>query len=623
MRFIDLERYLASKQFRLLPLYILLALGLLSAGANYWYLRDHAHNMARYYAEGIVRLINDARLWNAEHGGVYVPVSESTPPNPYLQIPHRDLVTLDGLELTMINPSYMTREIAEITRRQAGLVMHLTSARPINPGNRADEWEQQALVNLEQGRGSKLELVAVPEGMVFRYMSPLYIQPACLPCHQAYGYEEGDLRGGVSLVFPAAPHLAMVSSQINWMLFGHAIALVLIGSVTLSLLNRLQRQWQARQRLIDEQESTIAQRTQTLSSQMERYYTIINTAAEGYWEIDDQQRTAMVNEALCAMLEYDHEELMSRSPLDFVAGKNRDILREQLQEREISRIRAFKITLKTKSGRDLHTRFHTTSIFNEKRQFTGSFAFITDITELLEIRESAAAYALKLERSNKELEDFARVVSHDLQEPLRTMVSLGDRLLAKHAAGLDEKGRDYLSRMQDSASRMRQLIEDLRSYSREAHRKNQVMALVDLNEVLREVIADLEQRIGEQKARIEIDRLPTINADRSQLHRLFLNLVGNALKFQAEGNRPWVRVKLTKIDRKLAEIQVSDNGIGFEEKYLDRIFRPFQRLHGRGEYHGTGMGLAICKKIVENHHGEISARSTPGEGTTFSLTLPL
>jgi signal transduction histidine kinase len=149
------------------------------------------------------------------------------------------------------------------------------------------------------------------------------------------------------------------------------------------------------------------------------------------------------------------------------------------------------------------------------------------------------------------------------------------------------------------------------------------MALVDLNEVLREVIADLEHRIREQKARIEIDRLPTINADRSQLHRLFLNLVGNALKFQAEGNRPWVRVKLTKIDRKHVEIQVSDNGIGFEEKYLDRIFRPFQRLHGRGQYQGTGMGLAICKKIVENHHGEISARSTPGEGTNFSLTLPL
>ncbi|MDF1615035.1 ATP-binding protein [Desulfurivibrio dismutans] len=613
------EKFLGSKYFRLLPLLFLLFLTVISIVANYWNLRNNAHEMAAYYAQGIVRLINDARLWNAEHGGVYVPVSVTTPPNPYLEVPNRDLITTDGLVLTKINPAYMTRQIAEITKRQEGLVLHLTSAEPINPLNAPDHWEQKVLSDLQQGEeNSRFALHTTPDGQVYRYLSPLYAEPACLHCHAVHDSAEGDLRGGISLTFPAAPHLAMISSQINWMLAIHVLALLLVSVVVYSLLTSLQRYWQARQELIEEQENIIDQRTAILNRQMQRYHTIINTAAEGYWELDNEGRTVMVNEAMQEMLGYSHQEMLGRQPHEFARGKNVEIFREQIGRRESTRNRAFNVTLTAKDGHDVHARFHATSMMDEQNRLTGSFAFITDITELLEIRQSAAAYALKLERSNKELRDFAHIASHDLQEPLRTIVSFGDRLLLKHAGQLDERGRDYLERMQDAAIRMRQLIEDLLNYSRVASRE-QVLDPVDLNEVVKEVLSDLEQRIRERAARVEVEPLPTVKADRSQLHRLFLNLIGNALKFQVHDVRPVVKVSVGKSDDKGVEIVVSDNGIGFDEKYLDRIFRPFQRLHARGQYQGTGMGLAICKKIVESHQGEMTASSKPGEGATFRI----
>ncbi len=645
MEFRFLDRCLARRRAWLLPLAVLAGLVLLSATGNYLHLRGHVVDMAHHYAEGIARLINDARLWNAEHGGVYVPVSELAEPNPYLKSPRRDLVTSDGQALTMINPAYMTRQISEVTERQAGLVIHLTSQRPLNPGNAADPWEEEVLKGFAGDKYSKpyrLELVAAEDGALFRYMIPLLVKKPCLACHAADGYQEGELRGGISVTFPAAPHFAMIDSQVGWMLAGHGAAFLLVGAALVLLLTRLQEQWLATKTLLATQEATIAIRTESLAAgkhaleeeiearrqvesdlrqQMERYQTIINTAAEGYWELDPERRTVTVNEALCAMLGYAPEEMVGREPTEFTDWRNADIFRQQLAAREITRHRAFNVVMQTRDGHERHVRFHGTSLFDDDNRLLGSFAFVTDITELLQIRESAAAYALELERSNRELQDFAHIASHDLQEPLRTIVSFGDRLLLKYSSSLDEKGRDYLERMQKAAMRMQQLIEDLLNYSR-VTRRNGALRPVDLNLVLAEVLEDLDQRIRENKAVVEIDPLPVISGDHSQIHSLFLNLIGNALKFQPPDTTPLVRVSGRQLAGEQVEITVTDNGIGFDEKYLDRIFRPFQRLHGRDAYQGTGMGLAICKKIVERHHGEIIVHSAPGQGAVFKIILP-
>jgi light-regulated signal transduction histidine kinase (bacteriophytochrome) len=228
---------------------------------------------------------------------------------------------------------------------------------------------------------------------------------------------------------------------------------------------------------------------------------------------------------------------------------------------------------------------------------------------------------VELERSNRELQDFASVASHDLQEPLRKVRAFGDRLSAKYGAELTDQGRDYLERMQDAAARMQTLINDLLTFSRVTTRAHPFVP-VDLNTLVSQVLADLEVRIQQSKATVEVDELPTIDGDQLQLRQLFQNLVSNALKFQPPDVAPVVRVYAEDVDDGSVRLCVQDNGIGFDEKYLDRIFTIFQRLHGRVEYEGTGIGLAVCRKIVDRHGGSISARSAPGQGATFLVTLP-
>lgn len=249
-------------------------------------------------------------------------------------------------------------------------------------------------------------------------------------------------------------------------------------------------------------------------------------------------------------------------------------------------------------------------------------AIVTERTLALE------RYAIELQCSNRELQDFAFVASHDLQEPLRKIRSFGDLLAQKYANKLGE-GADYIRRMQLAATRMSRLIEDLLTFSRITSQPRKY-ELVPLQEVLDDVIEDLYVTIEGSGAQIYSDPLPAIDADPTQMRQLLQNLIGNAIKFMPPGQQPAIRLQ-THIfipeneddDKSWVEILVSDNGIGFEEQFIDRIFTPFQRLHGKDEYPGTGIGLSICRRIVEHHHGTLRARSQPGEGATFIVRLPL
>jgi PAS domain S-box-containing protein len=228
-----------------------------------------------------------------------------------------------------------------------------------------------------------------------------------------------------------------------------------------------------------------------------------------------------------------------------------------------------------------------------------------------------------LQASNRELEDFASVASHDLQEPLRKIQAFGDRLERTAGAALGDQGRDYLVRMLNAAGRMQRLITDLLEFAR-VTTKAQPFVPVDLIGVLADVLSDLESRIEHAGGRVETGPLPSIEADPTQMRQVLQNLVANALKFHKPDVPPRVRVYAEPAgDDGMCRICVADNGIGFDEKYLDRIFNVFQRLHGRHEYEGTGIGLAVCRKIAERHGGSITARSEPDGGATFIVTLPL
>jgi PAS domain S-box-containing protein len=276
---------------------------------------------------------------------------------------------------------------------------------------------------------------------------------------------------------------------------------------------------------------------------------------------------------------------------------------------------------------------------DESGALLGTVGITRDIHKLKEAQMALRASEQKLrestsqlERSNRELQDFAYVASHDLQEPLRKIIVFGERLKEKAADRLEPETLDYLQRMQKAASRMQTLINDLLSFSR-VTTKAQPMVKMDLARTAHEVVEDLEGRIEMTKGRVELGQLPAIDAEPLQMRQLIQNLIGNALKFRLPDVPPVVKID-AKIysgvlpqsgdpqPQELCELTVSDNGIGFDEKYLDRIFNVFQRLHTRNEYEGTGMGLAIARKIVLYHGGSITAKSTPGKGAAFIVTLP-
>jgi len=252
------------------------------------------------------------------------------------------------------------------------------------------------------------------------------------------------------------------------------------------------------------------------------------------------------------------------------------------------------------------------------------FGTCTDIDDKKRHAETlerlVAERTAELVRSNKELEEFAFAASHDLQEPLRKIQTYGARLKEKARDRLDDDNRDRLDRMMASAGRMGRLIDDLLAYSRVTTRAK-AFAAVDLNATLAEALDDLAARVELSGGTIDAGPLPTVTGDAGQLRQVFQNLVGNALKFTRPGVPPAVRVSAEPTAAGWV-ITVADNGIGFEDRYAGRIFQVFQRLHGRGEYEGTGVGLAVCKKIVDRHGGTITAHGRPGEGATFVVTLP-
>ncbi len=363
-----------------------------------------------------------------------------------------------------------------------------------------------------------------------------------------------------------------------------------------------------------------------------KFNSIIKTAVDGIITISTRGIMEMINPSAQKLFGYHESELMGRN-ISMLMPEPDSSLHDAYMQRYHETGEAHIIGI----GREVSGLRKDGTVFPfflsisevqlaDRKVYTG---FVHDITSQKVSEERLRRYAAELERSNRELQDFAYVSSHDLQEPLRKIQAFGDRLKTKEYDKLSDQGKDYIDRMLNAAARMQNLINDLLDFSRVTS-KSKAFVKVNLDKILTEVLSDLEVTIEQTSAQIVRSPLPVIEGEPTQMRQLFQNLISNAIKFHKEGVAPVVSISSRGVQRhahltstpgdEMVEICIEDNGIGFDEKYLDRIFNIFQRLEGQ-KYEGSGIGLAVCRKIAVRHGGDITAKSKPGEGTRFIITL--
>jgi two-component system sensor kinase FixL len=374
----------------------------------------------------------------------------------------------------------------------------------------------------------------------------------------------------------------------------------------------------------------VQNRTLEIQKLQQRYESMLNSAGEGIYGLDLQGRINFVNPATAAITGWRPEEMIGRWEGEVFRHDTSNLTRVT---DSTDRSRTDCELFYRRDGSTFPVEYTCAPITECNREI-GTVVVFKDITERKRAEDTLSRKAAELARSNAELEQFAYVASHDLQEPLRKIQAFGDRLKAKvDAVGLQD-GRDYLDRMQGAAARMSTLISDLLTFSRVIS-ASQPFVSVDLNTVAKGVLSDLEVRIEQTKAKVEVGSLPAIEADPMQMRQLLQNLIGNALKFQPPDAQPHIQITAQILKNPFAgspeedpyaeqcELTVQDNGIGFDEKYSEKIFAVFQRLHGRTEFEGTGVGLAVCRRITDRHGGTIRAQSKAGEGAKFIVTVPV
>lgn len=362
------------------------------------------------------------------------------------------------------------------------------------------------------------------------------------------------------------------------------------------------------------------------------YHSILNVISDGVWVSDREGQVKFLNQTWLNFTGRTIEEELSHqwNGEDIHPDDRDSCLYTYLTKFKSSEPFDHVFRLMRQDGEYRWIHEFVKPYYGKDKRHTGFVGTCIDITDS---KEAIFFANRKLREKNKDLEQFVYIASHDLKEPLRMIDSFGELIQSRFNEGLPEKAQEYVNCMQTSASRMKTLIDDLLTYSRiSSHIKPFIET--DLNQVIDEVIIDLDLYIKEYNAKIDIESLPVIEADASEIKQLCFNILINGLKYHRKDESPKIKVTCKTVSVSdparsqiepvnMIELVFKDNGIGFNEKYKDRIFEPFQRLHGRTEYEGTGIGLAICRKIIELHHGTIRASSKEGKGSEFIVQLPL
>ncbi len=401
-------------------------------------------------------------------------------------------------------------------------------------------------------------------------------------------------------------------------------AVIIVGLSFITLLNALALLSTARtdlvQRLVDEKTSETIALSRNLS-------LILEHAADAIMGLDGDGRGVLINPAAAKLLGYEADELTGKVVHDLIhpvdmQGQARTLETCTIQARDDgTRQQSGVERFRRKDGSDFFAEYTSETIRQAGGQSLGSVIVLRDISERIEIEADRERFIERLTRANEELERFAFVASHDLQEPLRLIANFNSLLASRYDDALDETGRTYIRHTLAATSRMQTLITDLLAYGRLNTDADMMKSDVDLEDLVQTTLGTLGPAVQAARERISIGKLPVVRGNPARLGQLFQNLIGNAVKFQPEGQDAEVTISARDLGPAW-EISVTDNGIGIKRDYRDQIFQPFKRLHSPDAYPGSGMGLAICRKIVESHGGVITISDNEPHGSIFRFTLP-
>ncbi|HJX52391.1 MAG TPA: ATP-binding protein [Polyangia bacterium] len=553
------------------------------------------------------------RRWAAQQGGVYVPVSEHTPPNPYLNVPNRDVTTTSGLPLTLLNPAYMARQVNQLAQQGRGSRAHLTSLKPLRPENAPDAFETAALKSFEEGV-KEVSAFEGKERQDLRLMRPLLVEKPCLKCHAQQGYKEGDIRGGISVSVPMEPILAIERPQVARTSIGHGLVW-LLGLAGLTLWGRgLEKQISARERA--------EQAARHHAAELEAAFAAMT---HGIMVYDAAGSMVRANAAARALYDIDPIGVDIETLAKHLSSRRLDgrpILREEMPTSRAlkgEQVLSERFVLTRSDGQEMVVSFSSAPL-QLGGQAIGAVTVCTDITDLIRTQEA-------LREADRRKDEFLGVLSHELRNPLapiRNSLFILDRAppggdQARRAQAVIDRQVGYLTR----------LVDDLLDVTRIARDKIQLQReSLDLTNLVRRTIEDYRSLFEKSEVHIET-ALPAqriaVNADRTRLAQIVGNLLQNAAKFTDRGGRTQVSVAVDEVAGR-AIIRIANTGAGIPPKLLPHLFQPFTQAdetmdRSKG---GLGLGLALVKGLVDLHGGDISAHSEGiGKGAEFIVRLPL
>jgi PAS domain S-box-containing protein len=563
------------------------------------------------------------RRWASMFDGLYATVNPETPPNPNLShIPDGDITLPSGKVLTLINPAHMTRQVHELNDTQDGMRGHITSLNPLRPQNAPDEWERGALHLFEKGAKEHHSLETIDGKQFVRFMRPLITEAGCLKCHAHQGYKVGDVRGGLSVSIPWAPHREKFLAYIPLTLAGHG-GIWLLGFVGVVVFRRrLQKNLLEKEKLVED----VLQRQKELQKSNERFKQLAEIFPETIFETSSDGTVTFVNRQGLRQFRYSESELAKGTNIyDMIAPEHRLIAREWMKERLRGVENGY---LECKAMRGDGTTFDamglSVPIMVDGVQ-TGVRGFVLDITERKLAEKELLLARDNAEAANRAKSEFLATMSHEIRTPMNGVIGMTDMLME---TDLTDEQREYAEIVRKSGENLLTLINDILDFSKiEARKMEMEMLDFDLRVTLEDTAEMLAVRAWdaglELICRIDPEVPSYLKGDPGRLRQIITNLAGNAIKFTHKGEVV-ISAELKSEQDGIVEIlfEIHDTGIGIPKSRCAAIFEPFTQVDGSTtrKYGGSGLGLAICKQLVELMGGEIGVESEEGRGSTFRFT---